>query len=63
MKTSTIARNINGSWYLLIKPQYAEWLELTGEHGTSHDMEIQDDDGKHGKYISGWKRRRNMKTA
>jgi len=56
MKDITRVRNMNGSWYALISPSYARHLKLEGEHGTTIEMEIQDEEGSLGKYVSFWKK-------
>lgn len=55
MKDDTTARNINGTWYLRLPPSFARHLELNGEGGDGYNMQIQDELGRHGKYISAWK--------
>jgi len=55
MKDMTNARNINGSWYILVRPSFARHLGLEGTAGESAEMEMQDETSKHGNYISAWK--------
>lgn len=52
--TRTIADN-NGILYLTIPKDLAEYLGL--EKGT--EVEIQDEDGKHGQYASFWKKKKD----
>jgi len=56
MKDMTNARNINGSWYILVRPSFARHLGLEGTAGDNAEMEMQDEEGTHGKYISVWRK-------
>jgi|TARA_R100000501_G_C2625522_1_gene118969 antitoxin component of MazEF toxin-antitoxin module len=53
MKFERKIMNVGGSTCLILPPDVVAYLGL--ENGTV--MEIQDEEGKHGKYISVWKKK------
>lgn len=56
MKASTTIRMIGGTWYIRIPPTFAEHIGLKEEKTDDIIIgEIQDETGKHGKYVTAWK--------
>ena len=53
MITQTNTRKQGGTVYVRIPPHLVEYLDLTGD---SEEIQIQDDDGHHGKFISFWRK-------
>jgi hypothetical protein len=56
MKYETTILNNNGSWYLRIPPIFAKHMGLDDNTTTPAEAEIQDEEGKKGKYCSIWKK-------
>ena len=56
MKDDTTIRKINGTWYLRILPTFARFLELDDKDAEGCGAQLQDEEGKHGHYISFWKK-------
>jgi hypothetical protein len=57
MKSHTTLTYIGGSWYVRIPPAFVQHLELSKEDRKKLvDAEIQDEESKHGKYCSFWKK-------
>lgn len=54
MISETNTQTINGSVYLRIPPHLVEYLKLSKEK--SMLMEIRDDVGKYGRFISAWRK-------
>ncbi len=57
MKDKTTMRMVGGTWYLRLPPAFARHIGL-GEANKNDiiEAEKQDEIGKHGNYISGWKK-------
>ena len=56
MKAETTFRKMGGTWYMKINPSFAGHIGL--DEVNQEEIipgEIQDEIGKHGNYISGWK--------
>ena len=53
MITKTVVRRMGGSTYLRLPPHIADFLDIKDEKVV---FNIQDEEGKHGKFISAWRR-------
>jgi len=53
MITQTNTRKQGGTVYVRIPPHLVEYLNLNGD---LEELSIQDDKGKHGKFISVWRK-------
>lgn len=58
MKFERKLRNIGGSLVLVIPADLGRYLNLN----VGDDLIVQDDDGKHGKFISFWKKKNEHRT-
>jgi len=56
MKYETTILNNNGSWYMRIPKPFAEHMGLKESEDYPVPATIQDEEGKHGRYCSIWKK-------
>ena len=54
MISETNTQTINGSVYIRVPPHLVAYLKLSKEK--SMPLKIQDDEGKHGEFISVWRK-------
>lgn len=53
VKFDSSFRQINGTWYMKISPNLADWLGLEEERV---EAVAQAEVSEHGKYVSGWRK-------